>query len=123
MRGEQKQATSATMAIFYITIGALIDVWTAVYFVFRARQSPDGNANFWCAGLFFSGLVLIGIGLFVGRIGRSARAAETAAIVPAQVVTPPVAAPQSPSAANPEPSNPAPGMRTVPADSLSRETA
>jgi hypothetical protein len=85
--GEPKQASSARMALIYITIGALMDVWTAVYYVYLQRQGATGNVYLWCAGFFCTGLVLIIIGLMVGQIGRSARAAEVAA-APTQVVVP-----------------------------------
>src|SRR4051812_31084867 len=85
--GEPKQASSARMALIYITIGALMDVWTAVYYVYLQRQGATGNVYLWCAGFFCTGVVLILIGLMVGQIGRSARAAEVAA-TPTQVVVP-----------------------------------
>jgi len=67
------------MAISYITIGALLDVWTAVwYFTFARDQEGNISQNtwFWLLGLFFSGLTLIVIGVLIGQIGRSARKAE-----------------------------------------------
>ena len=90
-----KQARSATMAIVYITVEALIDVWTAVYYTYAQRQGTMSDAaKFSCAGFFFSGLVLLCIGLLIGKIGRAARRAEVTA-VPDQVVTP--AAPAAPA--------------------------
>jgi len=88
MQGETKQAGSATMAIFYITAGALLDVWVTVYWVYLWRNPSEDGSYYWCAGLFFTGLVLIGIGLLVGRIGRSARAAEVTSARPVQMITP-----------------------------------
>ena len=83
MTGESKQASSATMAIVYVTVGALLGVWTVVYYIWasanRAAGESGGNTFLICAGFFTTGLVLIGIGLLVGKIGRSARQAETAA--------------------------------------------
>jgi hypothetical protein len=66
-------------AIIYITIGALLDVWTAVwYFAFARDQLGHITRDtwFWLAGLFLSGVTLIVIGLLLGNIGRSARKAE-----------------------------------------------
>jgi hypothetical protein len=78
-----KQASSASLAVFYITVGALIDVWTAVYYIFYVRHEGATHLTYlWVTGFFLTGLVLIIIGLAVGRIGRAARQAE--------VVTPPV---------------------------------
>jgi hypothetical protein len=93
MWGQTKQAASATTALIYITVGALMDVWTIVYYM-HLRGSPETSetAYLWCAGFFFSGVVLVIIGLAVGRIGRSALHAETAA-TPEQILAPPVIAP------------------------------
>src|SRR5438309_2075758 len=92
MWGRSKQATSATMALVYLTVGALTAVWTIVYYMHLNRQGGSDSAYLWCHGFLASGIVLMVIGLLVGRIGRSAKQAETAA-TPAQVVTTPMAAP------------------------------
>jgi hypothetical protein len=76
------------MAVMYITIGALLGVWSVIYFIYISRRGaldPDyaTDASYlWCLGFFLSGMVLIGIGLLVGRIGRSAREAEVVSGVP-----------------------------------------
>jgi hypothetical protein len=97
MTPEPKQARSATMAIVYITIGGLIDVWTAAAYFYFGRHNLSATSNFWCAGFFFTGVVLIFIGLMVGKIGQSARQAEVTAAPPVNVVSVPTAAgPQKP---------------------------
>jgi hypothetical protein len=66
-------------AIIYITIGSLIDVWTAVWYFTFARDDTGNisrNTWFWLVGLFLSGITLIVIGILLGEIGRSARKAE-----------------------------------------------
>lgn len=85
-----KQATSATTALIYITVGALTDVWTVIYYLWLQRHEGSDNAYLVCYGFFFSGLVLMLIGLGVGKIGRSARPAEVAP-APDTVVAPPTA--------------------------------
>jgi len=74
-----KPAFGPRTAIIYITIGSLIDVWTAVWYFTYARND-QGNISrdtwFWLAGLFLTGLTLIVIGILLGEIGRSARKAE-----------------------------------------------
>lgn len=98
-------------ALAYITVGALMDVWTAVWYFAKVRPHPESvteNTWFWLSGLFITGLVLMGIGFFLGQIGRAARKAElppseaaraeaniqqTAAAVPNPVVAPGIAAP------------------------------
>jgi hypothetical protein len=71
------------VALIYVTTGALIDVWTAVYYFAygRGKMSDGDPANdntiwFWTAGFFLTGLVLILLGLFLGQLGRAARKAE-----------------------------------------------
>ena len=66
-------------AIIYITLGTLIDVWTAVWYFAFARHESGGisaNMQFWLWGFFLTGLTLIVVGLLLGHIGRAARRAE-----------------------------------------------
>lgn len=66
-------------AITYITAGALLDVWVAVWYFAFARGEGEGlsrTTQFWLLGLFLTGLVLIFIGTFLGSIGRAARKVE-----------------------------------------------
>ena len=79
------QTQSAKMAVIYITVGALIDVWTGVYYFLilrpQAAQNPENGSQtsfFWVLGFFLTGLSLLVIGLLVGRIGQAARKAEVA---------------------------------------------
>jgi hypothetical protein len=89
------------MAVVYITIGAILVVWTVVWHVWMNRHPPQGDGPyFWCYGFMLTGLTLIIIGLALGRIGRSARTAEappdtsnTHGVAQLQGATPPVAAP------------------------------
>jgi len=90
-----KTASPGTKAaLLYITIGALLMVWTAVWYAYLRNSEDTGRGSYYvCAGLFISGLILTGIGLAVGRIGQSAREADqtTAAIVPTTAGAPPAA--------------------------------
>jgi hypothetical protein len=73
-----KPSGAARMSIMYVTAGALIDVWSIIYWVYLNRH-PDGHTDvtyYWVYGFFFSGLVLLVIGLALGRIGRAAQHAE-----------------------------------------------
>lgn len=66
-------------SLMYITAGALMDVWTAVYyFVFiRGGDKPlTGTTSFWLLGIFLTGLTLVLIGCLLGPIGQAARRAE-----------------------------------------------
>lgn len=74
-----KPAFGPRTAIVYITVGALIDVWTAVWYFTYARNEAGvitRDTWFWLTGLFLTGLILVIIGVFLGEIGRSARKAE-----------------------------------------------
>ncbi len=74
-----KPSSAARLAIVYITLGALTDVWSAIWYVYlnnHRDQLIDTNAWYWCYGFLLTGLTLIVIGLALGRIGRSARHAE-----------------------------------------------
>ncbi len=88
MWGETKQATSATTSLIYITLGALIDVWTVVYWFYLRGHGGTDTAYLYVAGFFFTGIVLLFIGLAVGRIGNAARPAEVAPVPTSQVITP-----------------------------------
>jgi hypothetical protein len=81
-------------AIFYVTIGALGIVWAGVWWWFFPPETP--TARFWVMGFLISGLVLLCIGAFLGRIGRAARHAE----MPPPEVTPTAARAEVAAAAN-----------------------
>src|ERR1700722_9189711 len=102
MAGESKQARSATTALIYLTVGALMDVWTVIYYIYLWRHGGTDTQYLWCHGFLFSGIVFIVIGLAVGRIGRNARQAEV-------IHTPDVVAPP-PQAAAPSAAMPANGV-------------
>jgi hypothetical protein len=73
-----KPSSAARTSLIYITVGALMDIWSAVWWWYLRNHQPDAPAGVWyvCGGLFLTGLVLLAIGLMVGHIGRSARHAE-----------------------------------------------
>jgi hypothetical protein len=90
------------VAITFITAGALIDVWTAVWYYAYIRPQPGpmtSNQWFWIVGLFLTGLTFIVIGAFLGSIGRAARKAE----MPPPEATRAEAQIQAAAAANPHP--------------------
>jgi hypothetical protein len=119
--GQPKQATSAKMAIIYITVGALMDVWTVIYFIYLRRHNETDDTTFlWVEGFFATGVVLMLIGFGLGWIGRFAKQAEVSAppptintglgAMPAATVTQPVVAAVSTTPAAPAP--PAPSIST-----------
>src|SRR4051812_1549642 len=101
------------VALVYVTLGSLIDVWTAVYYFSYARgEELPPNARFWLTGLFLTGLTLIVLGLVLGPLGRAARKAE---LPPSEVPRAEAAINQT-AAANPTPV--VPGQMPSPAPSL-----
>jgi|GEM_PF-1576982 len=97
-----KPSFAPPTALFYITLGALLDVWTVVWYFWFARDQQgyiSSNTWFWLSGLFLSGLVLLLIGFYLGRIGRAARKAEA----PPPEVQTQEAAIQQTAAATPHP--------------------
>jgi len=69
---------TAKASLIYITLGALLDVWTSVwYFSFRDPIHPmEKSTLFWLSGFFVMGLILMLIGFLMGPLGRYARKAE-----------------------------------------------
>jgi hypothetical protein len=72
-----RPSAAARTALIYITLGALIVIWSAIWFVYLRNSDHVRNGTwYFCAGFFLSGLTLLVIGLALGRIGRAARHAE-----------------------------------------------
>lgn len=73
-----KPAFGPRVAIAYVTGGALLDVWVAVWYYFftRYESEPPRYELFLLTGLFLTGLTFMLIGFYLGRIGRAARKAE-----------------------------------------------
>lgn len=76
MAEPSKPSMAARMAIIYITIGALLGVWSGIWYFYLKRHDGSELLFYWCYGFFFTGLTLMIIGLALGRIGRAARHAE-----------------------------------------------
>lgn len=95
-------------ALGYVTVGALLDVWTTVwYFAFiQGAEHPSNTTWFFLVGLFLTGITLIALGLTLGPIGQAARRAE---MPPSEAVSA-EAAVQQVAAANPPAVAAAPGV-------------
>lgn len=80
-----KPSGFAPMTLFYITVGALMTVWSGIwYYYLRSHSSQDGVANYICLGFLLTGVILLAIGFIVGPMARWARQAE----LPPTEVTP-----------------------------------
>lgn len=98
-----KPSGAARTAVTYVTIGALIEVWSIVWYIWLTQHaSPERTeaAFYWCYGFLLTGLVLLAIGFALGRIGRAARHAELPPDAPANVTAEPPANAMPPGAPN-----------------------
>jgi hypothetical protein len=76
-------------AITYITVGALIVIWTVVWFIYLNNNPPSSSSTYYIVGGFMaSGVILLMIGLGLGSIGRSARQADTPTATIVQTAAP-----------------------------------
>ena len=104
-------------AITYITAGALVVIWTIVWFIYLRNNPPSSSTTYYIVGGFMaSGVILLMIGLGLGSIGRSARQADTPTATIVQTPGVVAAAPQAPTAAAAS-SNNAPEIAAGPSDS------
>jgi len=117
-----KPSFAPSTAIIYVTAGALLDVWTAVYYYMFIRPEPRDDHTttmFWIVGFFLTGVTLMVIGLVMGPIGRYARQAE---------MPPPEVTPREVQAENeaqkpivvPGPTQPVVATPTIPAREVAR---
>jgi hypothetical protein len=97
-------------ALIYVTVGALIDVWTLVWY-FTRDYELSRSGYFWVIGFLLTGLTLIILGLLLGRIGRAARQAE----LPPEPALRAEAKIQETAAANPPPTVVSPAQGAAPA--------
>jgi len=74
-----KPSSNGPTALVYITIGALLSVWSAIWF-FYEQNNPNASRGVYyiCAGLLLTGIALLVIGFGVGRIAHRAQDAEIA---------------------------------------------
>jgi hypothetical protein len=79
-------SSAARTALIYITAGALLVIWTGVWYFYLRQSAPEGDSRYyWCGGFAVTGIALIVIGLGVGQIGRAARNAD----YPPTIIAPP----------------------------------
>jgi hypothetical protein len=90
-----KPSSAAPASIFYITIGALLTVWSGIWYIYLRNYPPSHQVVYYlCYGFLGTGLVLLAIGLTLGPLSRLARHAE----LPPSEVTP-----DTPKVAQPPP--------------------
>ena len=81
-----KPSGAAPASLFYITLGALMTVWSGIWYAYLRNHGTDSNQglSYVCMGFLVTGIVLLTIGFTLGPISRWARHAE----LPPSEVTP-----------------------------------
>ena len=110
-------SNSARLAVVYITLGALLVVWTVIWSLYLMSHGPVRDATwYWILGFLLTGLTLLGIGFGVGHIGRTAKQADVGehqAAKPQAPMAVPVAQAPTPEGAVP-PNGGAPPQNNAP---------
>lgn len=82
-----KPSGAAPAALMYITIGALMTVWSGIWYTWlRNHEASNQGMHYLCMGFLVTGVVLLAIGFTLGPISRWSRHAE----LPPSEVTPTV---------------------------------
>jgi len=90
-----KPSSAAPTSLFYVTVGALLSVWSGIWYVYLKNNPPaHQSVHYLCYGFLGTGLVLLAIGFTLGPLSRWARHAE----LPPSEVTPDAAKAQAPPA-------------------------
>jgi len=72
-----KPSSAAPASLFYITSGALLTVWSGIWFAYLRNNPPSHQVyHYICYGFLGTGLVLMAIGFTLGPLSRWARHAE-----------------------------------------------
>ena len=72
-----KPSGAAPATLVYITLGAIMTVWSGIWYMYLANNPPDHQViNYICYGFLITGIVLLIIGVILGPISRWARHAE-----------------------------------------------
>jgi RsiW-degrading membrane proteinase PrsW (M82 family) len=72
-----KPSGAAPATLFYITLGAIMTVWSGIWFMYLKNNPPANQAvSYLCTGFLITGIVLLAIGFTLGPLSRWARHAE-----------------------------------------------
>ena len=83
-----KPSSAAPTSLVYITLGAVMTVWSGLWFFYLQNNPPSHQfVHYVDAGFLLTGIVFLLIGFGLGPMARFARQAE----LPPQEVTPTVA--------------------------------
>ena len=90
-----KPSSAAPTSLVYITIGALLTAWSAIWFFYNQSNPGKGFVGYMITGLLLTGIILLIIGFMIGPLSRAARQAE---LPPTEVTQPVVQAEQDAAA-------------------------
>ena len=81
MLTNSRRTPGGRTAVIYVTVGALIDVWSGIWGISLLNDpARGGSAWYWCYGFLLTGATLVLIGLTIGWIGRTRRPRPHAAV-------------------------------------------
>ena len=76
---QNNKNSGASTALVYVTLGALLAVWSGVWFLYENNlEHPSRGVFYICSGLLLTGISLLMIGFFVGSMSRKAHEVEIA---------------------------------------------
>jgi hypothetical protein len=74
-----KPSAVAPAALIYITLGALLSVWSGVWFLYENNTANASRGVFYlCAGMLMTGIALLAIGFGLGKLAHKAQSVEIA---------------------------------------------
>jgi len=69
----QSKPSGTSTSLVYITLGALLTVWSGIWFLYNNNtETPSRGVQYVCLGLLMTGIALLAIGFFVGSMARRA---------------------------------------------------
>jgi len=72
-----KPSGAAPATLVYITLGAIMTVWSGIWYMYLSNNPPQHQViSYICYGFLITGIVLLVIGVILGPISRWARHAE-----------------------------------------------
>jgi hypothetical protein len=77
MEQTTKGSGAARMAVYYITVGILLVVWSVIWYAYMKKEDVTGDGiYFLCCGCLLSGIAVTVIGFIMGHVGQAARQAD-----------------------------------------------
>ena len=79
LHAQGQKPLSLGPALIYVTLGALLSVWSGVWFLYE-NNSPNASRGVYyvCSGLLMTGIALLVIGFVLGRMAHRVQNVEIA---------------------------------------------